>query len=99
MYKEGRLSEYAQKWQLCQRKKEERPFEVSGEELKIKFYLVNDCAESGILREITNENTSISSRWRNKDLNQRCGSGKSTAVSWFVVQDYIIEKGERFLKR
>lgn len=32
------------------------------EELKIKFYLVNDCAESEILREITNENTSSSSR-------------------------------------
>ena len=41
MYKEGRLSEYAQKWQLRQRKKEEWPFGVSGEELKIKFYLEN----------------------------------------------------------
>ena len=27
-----------------------------------KFYLVNDCAESGILRELTNENIDTSSR-------------------------------------
>lgn len=33
-----------------------------------------------------------------KDLNQRCGNGKSMENSYFVVQNYVIDKDERFKK-